>query len=85
MAGKPDRLTNKIKQLLQITLVDDNNAQADERQQADQRLQALSVKTTSGDTLVIVRFPTGDFVDCDRQKVFFFRLIVLPAHPPFSS
>ncbi|KAI1422899.1 hypothetical protein F5Y12DRAFT_576197 [Xylaria sp. FL1777] len=34
----------------------------------DERLQRLSVTNTSGDTLVIVRFPPGDFVDCTGCK-----------------
>ncbi|TGJ84910.1 hypothetical protein E0Z10_g3822 [Xylaria hypoxylon] len=39
------------------------------RHQGDrQRLQQLSIATTSGDTLVIVKFPAGDFIDCNREK-----------------
>lgn len=41
-----------------------------ERQERDyQRLFDLSADNTSGDTLVIVKFPNGDFVDCRGRKV----------------
>ncbi|KAI1119456.1 hypothetical protein F5Y14DRAFT_3995 [Nemania sp. NC0429] len=69
MASEPDHLGNRIEQLLWINPVNDSNGPAEERQQADlRRLQNLSVETTSGDTLVIVQFPTGHFVDCDGRK-----------------
>ncbi|KAI0541066.1 hypothetical protein GGR58DRAFT_54353 [Xylaria digitata] len=39
------------------------------RQNCDQQqLQQLSTTTTSGDTLIIVRFPVGDFTDCKGDK-----------------
>ncbi|KAI0972694.1 hypothetical protein F4678DRAFT_48803 [Xylaria arbuscula] len=42
---------------------------ADRRQEEDcLLLQTLSVSNTSGDTLVIVRFPAGDFFSCSGHK-----------------
>ncbi|KAI1304547.1 hypothetical protein F5Y03DRAFT_395467 [Xylaria venustula] len=42
---------------------------ADQRQEDDcLLLQNLSVSNTSGDTLVIVRFPAGDFFSCSGHK-----------------
>ncbi|KAI8954105.1 hypothetical protein F4801DRAFT_46732 [Xylaria longipes] len=69
MAEEEDLLGAKIGRLLRVTARNGCDASADARQLHDrQRLQQLSVATTSIDTLVIVRFPVGDFVDCDGYK-----------------
>ncbi|KAI0863705.1 hypothetical protein F4860DRAFT_48253 [Xylaria cubensis] len=69
MTEGEDLLGAKIGQLLQVTAHNSGDASAEARQQCDRRrLQQLSVATTSADTLVIVRFPAGDFVDCDGYK-----------------
>jgi hypothetical protein len=59
-----------IERLLQQDAVTYSGNAAHAREQQDhQRLRDLSLATTSGDTLVIVSFPTGDFVDCYGNKV----------------
>ncbi|KAI1737259.1 hypothetical protein F4680DRAFT_428924 [Xylaria scruposa] len=69
MAEEEDLLGAKIGQLLRVTAHNSGDASAEARQRCDrQRLQQLSVATTSVDTLVVVRFPAGDFIDCDGYK-----------------
>ncbi|KAI1151849.1 hypothetical protein F4825DRAFT_451040 [Nemania diffusa] len=69
MAGQRDDLDTKIGQLLQLNSGADTGTPAELRKQADyQRLESLSVATTSGDTLVIVNFPPGNFVNCHGWK-----------------
>ncbi|KAJ8122404.1 hypothetical protein ONZ43_g1393 [Nemania bipapillata] len=69
MEGKKEDLDTKIGQLLQLTHDADTSSPAERREQADyQRLEDLSVTTTSGDTLVIVKFPPGNFVNCHGWK-----------------
>lgn len=70
MAEENDLLGAQIGRLLQVTAQNNGDTSADATQQIDRRrLQRLSVATTSVDTLVIVRFPLGNFVDCDGYKV----------------
>ncbi|KAI1756918.1 hypothetical protein F4782DRAFT_207359 [Xylaria castorea] len=69
MAEEEDLLGATIGRLLRVTARNDGDASAETRQQCDRRrLQQLGVATTSVNTLVIVRFPVGDFVDCDGYK-----------------
>ncbi|KAI0555519.1 hypothetical protein F4679DRAFT_524212 [Xylaria curta] len=69
MAEEEDLLGAKIGQLLRVTAHNSGDASAEARQRCDRRrLQQLGVLTTSVDTLVIVRFPAGDFVDCDGYR-----------------
>ncbi|KAI8635229.1 hypothetical protein F5Y19DRAFT_469097 [Xylariaceae sp. FL1651] len=58
-----------INRLLRETTAFEINAEAFSREQQDhKRLRQLNLLDTSGDTLVIVGFPTGDFVDCCGYK-----------------
>ncbi|KAI0470200.1 hypothetical protein F4859DRAFT_124345 [Xylaria cf. heliscus] len=69
MAEEEDLLGTKIGMLLKITECNDGDVSTEARQRHDRRrLQQLGVATTSGDTLVIVRFPAGKFIDCDGYK-----------------
>ncbi|KAI0447849.1 hypothetical protein F4803DRAFT_545899 [Xylaria telfairii] len=69
MAEESNPLNAHIKRLLQVTAQNNGDTSAEARQRNDRRrLQQLSVATTSVDTLVIVRFPPGNFLDCDGYK-----------------
>ncbi|KAI1333092.1 hypothetical protein F5Y16DRAFT_3138 [Xylariaceae sp. FL0255] len=64
----PSALDDRIRQLQQET-GPSPGADARERMEFD-RMNRLSVKTTSGDTLVIVKFPTSNppYVNCEGRK-----------------
>ncbi|KAI1175081.1 hypothetical protein F4777DRAFT_346466 [Nemania sp. FL0916] len=64
MAGGTDDLDAKIGQLLLITPSIDQAPSVDRENNDFLRLQNLGVGTTTGDTLVIVKFPTGNYVNC---------------------
>jgi hypothetical protein len=82
MADQKDNIGTRVAQLLQVVPDDYTSTLAEKREQADYRqLEDLSVTTTSGDTLVIVKFPPGNFVNCHGWKVFIHLLIL---HFPHS-
>ncbi|KAI1130297.1 hypothetical protein F5Y10DRAFT_236245 [Nemania abortiva] len=67
MADRPDDVDVTIGLLSRAT--QDADPQPETREQADfQRLDDLSVCTTSGDTLVIVKFPRGDAINCHGRR-----------------
>ncbi|KAI0409531.1 hypothetical protein F4802DRAFT_544377 [Xylaria palmicola] len=70
MADEEDPLGPQIKRMLIATAHHHSNGgPSDIREHKERwRLQNLSVATTSGDTLVVVGFPAGHFVDCDGYK-----------------
>ncbi|KAI0516742.1 hypothetical protein F5B22DRAFT_636302 [Xylaria bambusicola] len=61
-----DIAISRLQHQLQIETNERPWLERDER--GYQSLQTLCVANTSGDTLVIVRFPPGDFVDCSGHK-----------------
>ncbi|RWA11297.1 hypothetical protein EKO27_g3798 [Xylaria grammica] len=62
----PNLAVNRLEQEMPLN---EHEVAANIRQQHDlKRLQQLSIGTTSGDTLVIVRFPAGNFVDCNGDR-----------------
>ncbi|KAI0428537.1 hypothetical protein F5Y09DRAFT_312646 [Xylaria sp. FL1042] len=66
MADEKSPLDAAIDRLL---LYNDEKTSLADRQGEDYlRLQRLGVANTSGDTLVIIRFPQGDYVDCSGRK-----------------
>ncbi|KAI3333049.1 hypothetical protein F4824DRAFT_473811 [Ustulina deusta] len=69
MAGEENPVEITINRLQQEILVNrDENAAYNREEEDYKRLQYLSVANTSGDTLVIVKFPDGDFVHCNGRK-----------------
>lgn len=87
MAGEENPVEITINRLQQEILVNrDENAAYNREEEDYKRLQYLSVANTSGDTLVIVKFPDGDFVHCNGRKVliswfFPFALLLSLARP----
>jgi hypothetical protein len=70
MVGTEGLLDVAVRRLMRLTQVSGAELPMESPEEWDrEKLRQLDITTTSGDTLITIKFPSGEYFDCDGFQV----------------